>query len=69
MRVVVVLVVRVKDWLGSGKKLPPWKTGISICFSCKEQVIVTPDFTKAVELLGFNVRYVCTRCFGQPKLS
>lgn len=69
MRAAVVLAVRVKDWLTTGKKLPPWKTSLSICFFCKEQVIVTPDYATTVELLGFDVRYICTRCFVEQQVA
>lgn len=63
IRVANILVVRVSDWLASGRELSPWKVERNFCDVCGEEVIVTPEYTAMVVEFGFAIRYVCTHCF------
>lgn len=69
MTVANVIVVRVKDWLSSGKELPPWKTDNALCTFCGEDVIVTPQYAEMVKIFGFRVRYICTQCFLKQRVA
>lgn len=69
MKTAIVLAVRVKDWVATGKKLPPWKVDTAICTFCGEEVIVTPDYATVVKMLGFEIKYICTQCYSERPVA